>query len=378
MAADRSGLISHSSMSLIISKNGKHAKRIDRSAFASEDELQQYIYENPESIPLYDIKEDIRLLIVAREFPTQSGPIDAVGIDKEGELYLIETKLYRNADKRHVVAQVLDYGASLWRHYNDFAAFLGELDRQSQKKWNMSLQQKMQDFFGISDEEVQKQIESFRSNLDEGTFKFVVLMDALHSQLKDLILFLNQYSKFNIYVAEIEYYKFETYEIMIPKLFGAEVKKDVSVAKPRSEVRVWDEESFFADLKQNIDEESCSKMKLIFDFATKHGSDVIEYGTNSFKLKAESKDGIRKTIFFANTNGRWNLVSEFWKNNSELRKKYADLLVKVATSLKRDRLDATYYEIRLDQLSDSDIQKLLSIFDQMIHEISVSDLPARN
>mgnify|MGYP001597588325 CR=1 FL=1 len=356
-------------MALIISKNGKDAKRIDRSVFASEDELQQYIYENPESIPLYDIKEDIRLLIVAREFPTQSGPIDAVGIDKEGELYLIETKLYRNADKRHVVAQVLDYGASLWRHYSDFAAFLGELDRQSQKKWNMSLQQKLQDFFGMSEEETQKQIESFRGNLDNGTFKFVVLMDTLHAQLKDLILFLNQYSKFNIYVAEIEYYKFETYEIMIPKLFGAEVKKDVSVSKPRTEARVWDEESFFAELQKDTDEETLEKMRLIYDFATKHSPDVVEYGTNSFKLKAESKNGIRKTVFFANTNGRWNLVSEFWKNNPEIRKKYADQLIQAVPSLKRDRMDATYYEIRLDQISTSDISALLAVFDRMVSEI---------
>jgi hypothetical protein len=354
-------------MSLIISKNGKNAKKVDRSVFTSEDELQQYIYDNPESIPLYDIKEDIRLLIVAREFPTQSGPIDAVGIDKDGELYLIETKLYRNADKRHVVAQVLDYGASLWRHYSDFAVFLGELERQSQKKWNMSFQKKLQDFFGASEEEVQTMINNFRGNLDEGTFKFVVLMDTLHSQLKDLILFLNQYSKFNLYVAEIEYYKFETYEIMIPKLFGAEVKKDISVSKPRSEARVWDEESFFAELRQNADEETCTKMEQIFDFVQQYGP--MEYGVNSFKLKAESKDGLRKTVFFANTNGRWNIVPEVWKSNPELRKKYADMMVKTVTSLKRDRLDATYYEVRLLELAEEDIRKLLMIFGQMIGEI---------
>jgi nucleoside diphosphate kinase len=131
-------------------------------------------------------------------------------------------------------------------------------------------------------------------------FKFVVLMDTLHSQLKDLILFLNQYSKFNIYVAEIEYYKFETYEIMIPKLFGAEVKKDISVSKPRSEARVWDEESFFSELQKETDAETSEKMRQIYDFAVKHGPDAVEYGTNSFKLKAESKNGIRKTVFFAN------------------------------------------------------------------------------
>ena len=78
-------------MSIIISSNGTKAVRVDRSTFDKEDYLQKYIYDNPESIPLYDIKEDIRLLILAREFPTNSGPIDAIGIDQYGELYIVET-----------------------------------------------------------------------------------------------------------------------------------------------------------------------------------------------------------------------------------------------------------------------------------------------
>lgn len=40
--------------------------------------------------------------------------IDAVALDQNGDIYLIETKLYKNPDKRQVIAQVLDYGASLW------------------------------------------------------------------------------------------------------------------------------------------------------------------------------------------------------------------------------------------------------------------------
>lgn len=361
-------------MALIISKNGRNAKKVDRSTFTSEDELQQYIYENPESIPLSDIKDDIRLLIVAREFPTQSGPIDAVGVDEEGELYLVETKLYRNADKRHVVAQVLDYGASLWKHYSDFSDFLAELERQSQKKWGMGVHQKLQDFFGLTEEAAQNLLTNLRGNLEEGTFKFVVLMDTLHAQLKDLILFLNQYSKFNIYIAEIEYYKFESYEIMIPKLFGAEVKKDIAVTKPRSAARVWDEESFFAELRKNADEETCAKMRMIYNFATNHDSDAIEYGTNSFKLKIPSADGIRKTVFFANTNGRWNLVPEFWKTAPDLRKKYADLLVEAVPAINRERLNATYCEVRLDQLPEAEIRQLLAVFRQMIEEIQMLKL----
>ena len=120
-------------MAIIISKNGKGAIKLNKTAFGLEDNLQQYIYDNPESIPLYDIKEDVQLLILAREFQTASGPIDAIGTDKDGEIYLVETKLYKNPDKRTVVAQVLDYGASLWKAHPDFDSFLLRINGSVQK-----------------------------------------------------------------------------------------------------------------------------------------------------------------------------------------------------------------------------------------------------
>jgi len=82
-------------MTLIISENGRGAQRLAPSGFDKEDYLQQYIYNNPDAIPVYEIDEDIRLLVLAREFATASGPIDALGVDQYGNIYLIETKLYK-------------------------------------------------------------------------------------------------------------------------------------------------------------------------------------------------------------------------------------------------------------------------------------------
>jgi len=181
-------------MAIIVSKNGKNAKKIEKSAFEQEDYLQKYIYNNPESIPLYDIKEDIRLLILAREFSTSSGSIDALGVDKDGEIYLVETKLYKNPDKRLVVAQVLDYGASLWHSYTNFDEFVRVLDNEIHNKFDTSLNQRLQGFFNISDEEIAVLLDNIKNNLNEGNFRFVVLMDKLHTQLKDLIVFINENS----------------------------------------------------------------------------------------------------------------------------------------------------------------------------------------
>ena len=214
-------------MAIIISKNGKNAIKLDKSNFRLEDNLQQYIFDNPESIPLYDIKEDIKLLILAREFSTKSGPIDALGVDKDGELYLIETKFYKNPDKRTVVAQVLDYGASLWSNFRDFGNFIEQINLHTNKDFGKTLKQRLTDFFEISEDEINYLLENTRRNLNDGNFKFVVLMDHLHDQLKDLIIFLNNNSEFTVYAVELEYYKHQDFEILIPKLYGSEVKKDI-------------------------------------------------------------------------------------------------------------------------------------------------------
>jgi hypothetical protein len=125
-------------MAIIVSKNGGNAVKLDKSSFEDEDYLQQFICQNPDSVPLYDIKEDIKLLILAREFPVGSGAIDALGVDREGEIYIVETKLYKNPDKRAVVAQVLDYGANLWKYGQNFDDFISRVEEKLNKAQHVS------------------------------------------------------------------------------------------------------------------------------------------------------------------------------------------------------------------------------------------------
>lgn len=218
-------------MAIIVSRNGKDAVKLDPSVFQLEDHLQEYIHNNPDAIPLYEISEDIRLLVLAREFPTGSGPIDALGVDQYGQIYLIETKLYKNNDKRLVVAQVLDYGASLWRHSIDFNEFISMLDTKSQRAFDMPLEEKLQEFFTLDLVQIEQLLANVQKNLNTGTFKFVVLMDKLHDRLRDLIVYMNSNSNFDIYAVELEYYRHKDFEIIIPHLYGAEVKKEVKTPK---------------------------------------------------------------------------------------------------------------------------------------------------
>jgi len=354
-------------MSIIISKNGKNAVRVDKSDFDKEDYLQQYIHENPESIPLYDIKEDVKLLILAREFPTNSGPIDAIGIDKDGEIYIVETKLYKNPDKRTVIAQALDYGAALWKHSGDFSDFVGILDGSVQKTFKVSLNQKLQEYFGLSDEELNQLLDSVKNNLSGGVLHFVILMDKLNAQLKDLILYVNQNSQFDIYAVELEYYKHDTYEIIIPRIFGAEVKK--GVVRSSSKRKIWDEGQFMNEINKNFSGKELNYIKKLYNFCKSNS--IIYWGTGntrgSFNPVVE-KISENKSIITVRSNGVLSL-NFHWLNESKNTEEYRDLfgkLIEEKTGLKlqndwKERF-ATYKLKEWGEFTD----KLIEVIEELI------------
>lgn len=174
-------------MSILISKNGKNAIKIEKIGFNQELEIQKYIYDNPESIPIEEINDGVTFFIADREFPTNSGPIDALGFDSEGNIYIIETKLFKNPDKRKVLAQVLDYGASLWDFSQNPDEFFDFLKQRFKLKNKIELEEKFINNFSESDDI----IANIKMNLIEGNFNFLILMDEVHSSLKNLTYYIN-------------------------------------------------------------------------------------------------------------------------------------------------------------------------------------------
>jgi hypothetical protein len=291
-------------MSIIISEKGINARKLEPTSIAQEDYLQAYIKNNPHTIPIDEIREDLRLLVLAREFPTGSGPIDALGIDQEGNIYIIETKLAKNPDKRYVLAQVLDYGAALWRTYENSDVFVERLERSVAEAFGSTLGDKIRDFIGGESEEAAGLLQTVRQNLGAGDFRFVVLMDRLNDRLKDLITFVNRNSQFTIYGVEMEFYKFDKFEILIPKLFGAEVTKEVSTPKPAGAKQKWDEVTFFAKVEEQLSPPAVEGMRKLYEFSVSHGQ--VKWNTNqtgTYSVKFSNVDPKRAYYTVYSTGG---------------------------------------------------------------------------
>ena len=219
----------------------------------------------------------------------------------------------------------------------------------------MSLSQKLSEFFGFTDEEVLELMDNIRANLFSGKFRFVVLMDKLEKRLRDLILFINRNSRFDIYGVELEFYKYDKFEITIPKLFGAEVIKEID-ASGANKRKVWDEKSFFEQARENLEEEKLRLVKELYDFS-KEIADEISWGTGvlrgSFNPIFESI--CPRSLFSVYSDGTMQL-NYAWINKTdqekEYQKKYKKLLSKFFT-LPEDDGTARYPAVSIEMLKDN-------------------------
>lgn len=215
---------------LIITEGGR-STRLSRQSFQDEAALQRYISAHPEAIPLSEADDQPRLHVLGREFPTSSGRIDILGTDSDGHAYLIETKLYKNPDKRLVLAQVLDYGAALWAAAPAVDSVLDSLRQDAVKRGTPEPLAALAAFLGTEESGATEHLDKFCSSLAEGRFTALILMDRLEDRLRDLIRFMNENSRFLVLAVELDYYRHGDTELVYPRLFGTETRRPVAAGR---------------------------------------------------------------------------------------------------------------------------------------------------
>ena len=90
---------------------------LSRVRDVSERWLQELIHQHPGCLPMDEIEPGLGHLIpVCMELPLKTGSVDNLFVTPEGNLVIVEVKLWRNPEARRVViAQVLDYAVTLFQ-----------------------------------------------------------------------------------------------------------------------------------------------------------------------------------------------------------------------------------------------------------------------
>lgn len=239
-------------MSIIIIQHGV-AARVPPAEFALESAMQAQIADNPSILPLHEVREGAELVAVVRELSVTAGYIDLVGFDAEGEIYVIETKLARNPDRRTVVAQALDYGAALWVGFPEPADFIAAVNELRMRAGTPTLRDSFASAHGGDEAAADRALERVARNLSNGAFRFVIPMDRIHDGLKDLVRYLNENSRFTVYLVELEHYQQGDVTVVVPRLFGAESRKSVGSGSVAPRGRPSGDADFLADVEQRVE-----------------------------------------------------------------------------------------------------------------------------
>lgn len=204
----------------LFAENGDGYRAVKSRALEDEAELQRLFRENPVLVPWS--MDDRRVLV--DEFPTEAGPIDLLGIDAQGQLVLIETKLERNTKRREVIAQALDYASQLPKYGP--AAFLDKarerLGFDFTEAWFPTR---------IEREDFQRRLES---NLRDGRFTLAIVIDHAEPRLKDTVRFLNRAAQFDCILAEVRILEDGGRRLVSVENYGEESAEAKHAAAPES------------------------------------------------------------------------------------------------------------------------------------------------
>jgi len=197
------------SQAIFVSKGSEGFVKCRPFEVESEERLRQLLEKLIEEdvdiiLPTPKDGEPIKLVFLTREFGVPSGSIDLLGVDDEGYIYIIETKLYRSSERRRALAQVLDYASALWSKYSRSPdSFINELKKRS----NIV-------------PEGQIPGEKVKDSLKYGSFRLVIAMDRIDEAAKSMIDFLNETSEFDVYGLSLEVYRSdEGLEVVVPRLY---------------------------------------------------------------------------------------------------------------------------------------------------------------
>jgi len=196
---------------LILDREADSPVQARESPFNDEKMLQDVLMAHPEFLPIPHTR---KLVSLVTEYSTTI-PIDLVCVDSEGRLYLVETKLQRNTDRRQAVTQIIDY--ALQMREERFSAFEEKISKRRGEKLSTIVEQAFGD-------EARTVIDGLRGFLDDGDFVLVVVMDQFDEPIRKHIVWQREHNN-NVFGVEVHKYGMDTgKDIFVLDVIGAEVQ----------------------------------------------------------------------------------------------------------------------------------------------------------
>lgn len=366
----------------LIQDNGELLE-MNEQAYDSEDLLQGLIEKYPNLLAGDQINKESprRWILVSREVSIASEEegsgrwsVDHLFIDQDGIPTLVEVK--RSSDtriRREVVGQLLEYAANATVHW-PIEMIREKFEKKCEENGRLAEQE-------IADLTEGKDHESFwqlvESNLKLGQVRLIFLADAIPSELKRIVEFLNeQMNPAEVLAIEVKQFVGNELKTLVPRVIGQtseaqQKKKNLSTGKQ------WDFNSFMMELETNTDKDQVDLAKKIYEWGEQK-TNWIWFGKGKMEgsfIPIFKYGGVDYQLFAIRSRGNIELYFNTYQNkppfNSEDERK--ELLNKLNnglnTSISSDAI-TKFPKISLSVLKEPQkLENFLNIYDWFIGEV---------
>ena len=167
---------------------------------SDEFELQELMKTYPDLLPIEEFELVGPLLVVGRETPVTSGAVDLICLARGGEILIIEFKTGpQNSDFRHAIAQLLDYGAQIWKQtYSEFEQavalrfFVSSMCTDQKLRGKRSLEEALNaQWPDLNIEELASIKDAVAAQLASGAFRYILAAQRFTAPVERVIDYMN-------------------------------------------------------------------------------------------------------------------------------------------------------------------------------------------
>ena len=334
--------------------------------------LQKLIYKHPASLPIAELEPGIGQLIpVGMELPTSSGFIDNLFATPEGNLIVVECKLYRNPEaRRKVLAQIIDYAQSMSKWSCE------ELDHAIQRSVGIDkkpINRTLIDIVRAAIDDADAFNEAAFSdavcrNLRLGRMLLLVVGDGIREDAESLSEYLQQHAGFHFTLGLVEaaIYKLPNNDLLFqPRVLartlnivrGVVTTEGGAIAAQASATRVQNnaraltltEETFLESLKQSSPATADALTRFLALDRMKDLQLFPEVATKSMSVKWVSAAGRAYNLSGVDLQGLLKTYSVTWRPNSigrvDLGHNYLENLSRLVEGEVRKTKDPTQWYV---------------------------------
>lgn len=329
--------------------------RLEEKPIRPEEKLQNLIEKHPNLIPSTEIVSSPSFVILKRETGVSSGSIDLLLIDQYMVPTIVETKVANPEMRRKIVAQGLDYAASLTTEIT------GEVINDWAKNyWGEKLQSILQETLGITGLDT----ELINQNLERTRVRLIFAADVIPTELKRLVEFLNKSSReLEAYALEVRLFPTTAGDVITVSIFGPTIQQKSQKLTTRRQI---DREGLLLLAKEK-NEKLVKRVERLIDEAQENGF-LLTWGTRAVQLRVDIPNGPKFKILEVYPDG--SLYVDFQDINlrSPMIKKIYDQIDETIDLRKVFQSPERKFGLgkkKLDDLTEKEFENLISLIRQI-------------